>query len=150
MKRIGWMVIALCALGAPQASAETTPAQVADRFAEALRSGNGDSARRLLDPQVLIYETGGQEASLEEYASHHLGADMKFMSKVQSTLVSRKEESSGDFAWVATRTRLTGNYRGKPVDLFSTESLVMRRGAEGWRIVHVHWSSAPANPKPKN
>lgn len=150
MKQIGWMVVALCALGAPHANAETTPAQVADRFAEALRSGDGDSARLLLDPQVLVYETGGQEASRAEYASGHLFADMKFLSAVKSTTVSRQEESSGDLAWVATRTRLTGTYRGKPVDLFSTESLVLKRGTGGWRIVHIHWSSAPANPKPKN
>ena len=50
-----------------------------------------------------------------------------------------------DRAWVATRSRLTGEFQGKHVDSDSTETLVMHKTADGWRIAHIHWSSRAAS-----
>lgn len=44
-------------------------------------------------------------------------------------------------AWVASEARLSGAPAGKPVELISLETLVMKKAANGWRIVHIHWSS---------
>ena len=33
-------------------------------------------------------------------------------------------------------------YKGKPLDLSTTETMLLRRTNGGWKIVHVHWSSA--------
>ena len=30
---------------------------------------------------------------------------------------------------------------GRSVDSFDTETMVLHRSQEGWRIVHIHWSS---------
>jgi hypothetical protein len=42
---------------------------------------------------------------------------------------------------VASESELRLQQDGKPVTLLSTETLVLRRGVSGWRIVHIHWSS---------
>jgi ketosteroid isomerase-like protein len=44
-------------------------------------------------------------------------------------------------AWVATEGRLTGTYKGKAIDLPTTETMLLRRSGRGWKIVHIHWSS---------
>lgn len=116
---------------------------VADSFNRALSGGDTGTVRALLLPNVLIYESGGAETSAAEYAGHHMLGDMAFLSKLKREQLS--QDSGGDEAnaWVATRSRLTGQYKGKDIDLNSTETLVMTRTETGWRIAHVHWSSAP-------
>ena len=119
----------------------------ADAFAAALAKGDTARVLALLSDNVIIYESGGQESSREEYASHHLPLDVAFMAGMKTQLLDRKHGGNGDLAWVVTRSRFTGVYKGKAVDVYSTESLVLQRSAEGWKIVHVHWSSQPAEEK---
>jgi ketosteroid isomerase-like protein len=119
----------------------------ADAFEQAIARADEAQVRALLAPDVLIYEMGGQEASLEEYAAHHMKADMEFMRAMERKLIGRTHGVSGDLAWVATRRRVTGTYKDKPVELLSTETLVLRRAAGAWKIVHVQWSSQSATPK---
>ena len=45
-------------------------------------------------------------------------------------------------AWIASEGRTTGTYKGKALDLVTTETMVLRRSGHGWKIVHIHWSSA--------
>lgn len=127
----------------------TDPVGTADAFSAALVAGDEATVKRLLAPDVLIYESGGQESSRDEYAAHHMKADMAFLARSQSQVIERKHGATGELAWVATRTRITGTHKDRPVDLYSTETLVLRRDPEGWRIVHLQWSSRPAVPKAK-
>lgn len=122
------------------------PVGTADAFSAALASGDEAAVKTLLATDVLIYESGGQESSREEYVAHHMRSDMAFLRKVQVRMIDRRHGASDDLAWVATRTRTTGTYKDKPVDLHGTESLVLRREPAGWRIIHVQWSSRPAEP----
>lgn len=146
-----WFLAGCAARGAP-APAEDVSAVVvaqAEAFQRALAAGDGTAVGNLLAPEVLIYESGGQESSREEYISHHMKGDMAFLGKSQAQVIERKHGASGNLGWVATRSRITGVHRDKPVDIYSTESLVFERKAEGWRIVHVQWSSRPVQPKAK-
>jgi len=118
-----------------------SPGDLAARFAADLASGKVADIRELLAPDVLIYESGGVESSLDEYASHHLPADIKFMSGMQREVISQNTFDFGDAAVVSTLARLSGVYNCKPVDSKSTETLVMRRVSGDWKIVHIHWSS---------
>ena len=40
-------------------------------------------------------------------------------------------------------SRPTGSFKGKSIDLLTTETMILRRMAGDWRIVHIHWSSQP-------
>ncbi|MGQ0835010.1 MAG: c-type cytochrome [Gammaproteobacteria bacterium] len=116
------------------------PVAVVDRFFRALAAGDTKSASAVLDPGVLIFESGGAERSRQEYASRHLAADAAFLKAAKHRLMSRTGDAVGDLAWVATESRLTAQ-GAKPADVVSTETMVLRKTAEGWRIVHIHWSS---------
>ena len=113
-----------------------------DAFHAALRRGDTATASKLLADDVLIFESGGVERSKAEYQSHHLGADAEFAKAVPSALTRRAGEASGTMAWIASEGRTSGAYNGKPIDLATTETMVLRRSGKGWRIVQIHWSSA--------
>ena len=117
------------------------PVAVVEAFHAALSSGKAARVEPLLDPNVLIMEGGNVERSRHEYASHHLPSDLKFMSTMRYELKRQTGDAVGDLAWVATEATLTGESGGKAVDLISTESLVLKKSAAGWKIVHIHWSS---------
>jgi mono/diheme cytochrome c family protein/ketosteroid isomerase-like protein len=126
--------------GTPLSANVTEPVAVVERFFRALATGDTKSASALLDPKVLIYESGGAERSRVEYESHHLGADSAFLKTAKHKLLSRTGDATGALAWVATESRLTTTGE-KAADVVSTETMVLRKTAQGWRIVHIHWSS---------
>jgi ketosteroid isomerase-like protein len=117
-------------------------AAVVDAFHAALRRGDTKAALSHLADNALIYEGGGVERGRREYASHHLGADAAFAQAVPGTVTKRAGGAVGSIAWIATEGRTTGTYKDKAVDRVTTETMVLRRQAGGWKIVHIHWSSA--------
>lgn len=119
-------------------------ASIVDRFHAALRRGDTAGALAMLAPEVLIYEGGRAERDRAEYAAHHLGADAAFSQAVPGKLTRRTGWSAGNVAWVASEGRTTGSFRGRAIDSTTKESMVLRRTPAGWRIVHIHWSSADA------
>ena len=118
-------------------------AAIADQLYEAIRSGDSDSVRTLLAPNVLIFESGNAETSLEEYAGHHMPADMAFLATMDMTLIARQVTAGRDMAVISSRSRLTGFYKDTEQDIISTETLVLQRTNGQWQVVHVHWSSNP-------
>lgn len=133
--------------GAPAsalAPAARQPAVVVDAFHAALRRGDTKAALTFLASDALIFEAGGVERGKAEYASHHLAADAAFAQAVPGTVTRRAGEAVGIVAWIATEGRTTGTYKGKPVDRRTVETMVLRRTGAGWRIAHIHWSSAAA------
>lgn len=123
------------------AAPATTPLEVAKALHDALSSGNARRVQDLLDPKVLILESGNAERSRDEYAAHHLSSDLEFSKATTYELQRQTGDTLGDLAWVASEARSTGSRGGKPVDVMSVETLVLRKSAAGWKVVHIHWSS---------
>lgn len=143
------VLLAALALALPIAPAQEAngPAAAVDAFHAALEAGDRDAALAWLDPDVVIYESGGAEMSREEYASHHLGGDMQFSAAMEREVTGRREQTLDDVAWVLSATRTTGTFRDREIDSVGVETMVLRRIDGAWRIVHVHWSSRSA-PSP--
>jgi ketosteroid isomerase-like protein len=114
---------------------------LADQLAEAIMHGDVDSLRAIVAPEVLIFESGGVESSLVEYEGHHMLADMEFMKAMDREAISQQMKHSDDLATVFTRSRISGSYKSKEIDVYSTETLVMRKMNGKWKVVHIHWSS---------
>ena len=115
--------------------------ETADSLFTALKTGDSELVQTILDPMVLIFESGGVESSLQEYASHHMGADMAFMSSMSREVISRTILEQGEIVVIATQARLFGTYHDKEIDSTSDETLVLQKKEQGWRIMHIHWSS---------
>ncbi|MFC3068445.1 YybH family protein [Phenylobacterium soli] len=121
-------------------------ARVVDAFHAALKTGEPDKAAALLASDVLVFEAGGAERSKADYAAAHLAADAKFEGAAESTPQQRTGAASGGLAWIATEGRVRSQSGEKVVDRLTTETMILRRTPEGWRIVHIHWSSRAASP----
>ena len=116
---------------------------VVDAFGKALAAGDFKTVESLLDPEVLILESGGAERSRAEYLGHHAISDAQFLKTAHHQPGRRHARVVGDLAWVGSESELHVTKDGKPVTLRSTETMVLRRVGGVWRIVHIHWSSRP-------
>lgn len=121
--------------------------KVVDAFSVAIKAAKLMDAGDLLDPKVLILESGSSERSRDQYLESHAIADSAFMQNAQMQLRYRQARVVGNFAWVASEGLLQMRREGKPMAILSTETMLLGKGAQGWKIVHIHWSSRPA---PKN
>jgi ketosteroid isomerase-like protein len=133
------------AKAAPQTALDPSArvaAAVVDAFHGALRRGDTRAAAALLANDALIFEEGGAERTKAEYAAHHLSADAEFSKVVTSTVTRRAGGSNGALAWITSEGRMAGSYKGKALDRATTETMVLRRSAGAWKIIHIHWSSA--------
>lgn len=155
MKRL--ILAAVLAFSAPTATAHEAvsnpaPAQVIDEatrpvvavvdaFHAALGSGNAEAVLAMLAEDVMVLEEGGAERSREEYAGHHLPADMAFAAATEAEATRRAAWIEGDMAWVLTEGRTTGQFNGRAIDRLTAETMILQRHADGWRIRHIHWSS---------
>ena len=139
------LLLAAGSPGAAQTAALSGPvaeaARIVDAFHAALHRGDTRGAALLLSDDAVIFEEGHVEHGKAEYAAHHLPADAAFSSAVRSRVTRRSGGGSAGVAWVASEGRTIGAYKGKPVNSISTETMVLRRVRNSWKIVHVHWSS---------
>lgn len=125
--------------------ASALPAAAAvDAFSAALKSLDVAKAGALLADDALVLESGNAERSRAEYLAAHAGADAIFLQQATVRRLHRVARCAGNLAWVATESEISTQREGKPVLLRSTETMVLRRTTAGWRIVHIHWSSARA------
>jgi ketosteroid isomerase-like protein len=120
------------------------PAAAVDAFHAALTRGDTNAASALLASDALIYESGRAERSKVEYAAHHLRADAAFAKSTRRTVTRRSGQVTGHLAWIASESRTAGTYKAKPINSTGTETMLLRRERAGWRIAHIHWSSADA------
>jgi ketosteroid isomerase-like protein len=118
---------------------DTAPARAVIDFHAALSSGQVAEARALLRDDVLIFE-GGAERSADEYASHHMLADMRFLQHMQQETLEHQVKIYGDTAVSSMRRRTTGTYKEKTFNLVGYETLHLVNTNTGWKISHIHWS----------
>lgn len=126
------------------AQAPETPEAVVAAFHAAMDSGDGEAVLAFLTPDAVVFEAGGAEASRAEFAEHHLQVDMEFAAGTSRELTEQRSGTSGEVAWVLSRARTTGQFRGRDVRRVGAETMLLRRTPAGWRIVHIHWSSRNA------
>ncbi|MFQ6045721.1 MAG: YybH family protein [Gemmatimonadales bacterium] len=122
-------------------SAPQTPQEVVSSFHKALARGDSATALALMDSDVIIYEGGGVESSRDEYRAHHLGADIAFAGNTKREVLATTTTESGDVAWVISTSRTSGTFRERDIRSRGAETMILRKTDEGWRIVHIHWSS---------
>ncbi len=118
------------------------PVATVNQFRAALEDGNVAQALALLAPDVLVYEAGAEQVSREEYLARHLKADIAHLATVYVDTLSQAGHADERSAWVTTRSRWVAREADPRPPATVTETIVLSRSPQGWRIVHVHWSSS--------
>jgi ketosteroid isomerase-like protein len=121
-----------------------SPTEVVGEYHAAVASGKTAKALSLLSSAVQIFESGYVEQSKDEYAAHHLPADLAFANATNRRILKSSEHIGGDMAVVMQETDTQGTYKGARIHLIGTETAVLERNEGDWIITHFHWSSRKA------
>lgn len=87
MPQLIWAAV----LAASTAAANHPAADVVDSWQAALKDGRREAVLEMLAPDAIVYESGGAENSRDEYASHHLDADIGFARATKTTTEGRSD-----------------------------------------------------------
>ncbi len=144
MELILRVVIGFCLFAGTQALAQTSDAAAVEAtvrgFHQALASGDAAGALRLLAADAVILEGGARETR-DEYAAHHLAADIEFARAVPMQRGAIQITVSGNTAWASSTGTLNGTFQARKIDTSTAELMVLSRTASGWEIRAIHWSS---------
>ena len=125
----------------PMTGTESAPGKVVTLFHKALKSGDTKTARSLLADDVIIFEGGRVERSADEYAHHHMQADMKYLKHMETQTLEHQVIISGNSAVSMSRSHTKGVYKDKPREHEGMETMVLEHTNGSWKIKHIHWSS---------
>jgi ketosteroid isomerase-like protein len=134
--------VGVAVAGAVGAQSVKLPADAVDGFHAALKRKDTAGALSHLDRGLVVFEFGKMDATIEAYALRHLPGDIDMAAVTDWSLQSRRLGGGGDDRWVLSSYRVTGKRPdGKPIDQVMLETAIVRRVGDGYRIVHLHWSS---------
>ena len=114
--------------------------KVVMQFLQAIQGGDKSKARGFLADDVIIYEGGRVERSADDYANHHMLADMKYLAQLKVEILEHEVREMGETAYSISKTKLTGEFQGKDVKSEGMESMILMKKNGKWKIVHIHWS----------
>jgi len=120
---------------------ETPAAKTVLAFHKALKTGDAETALSLLAEDVLILEGKGVERSAQQYASHHMISDMKYLKAMTIKPLEHHVTQHNDIAVSISRSSVKGTYKDKSLDRVGNETITLVSQNNEWKIVHIHWSN---------
>ncbi len=144
---IPFVSISLLAHPPSKSNPEAEIQAVVKAYHEAMARKDVDALKNLFHPDLVVFEAGGVDKGRDAYLEHHLGPELK---ELKSWTYGPMETSvlTGDPTSVVlcSFTYEAALDSGKISKGKATESMVLTRTAEGWRIRHLHWSSRAIKP----
>jgi len=144
MKKLTYTLVVLAfssiALFAQQSTEKEMIAKTLNDLETAIVENDSEKAGEILHGDVTILEGGGMETK-SQYLSHHFHSDGKFLSAMNREELSQEISVEGNMAWVTSKTKMTGTYSGRDIDLSSLELAVLKKENGMWRVIALHWSS---------
>jgi len=140
------IVAAAVPLAAQPAGDEAAVRAVVSGFHAGITAGDAAKVMALVADDALFLEAGTVETR-SQYEKDHLPGDIAFEKGVKIKRSPIRIVVVGDAAWATCTSEYQGTFQGRAIDSLGTELMVLSRGASGWRIRAIHWSSR-ARPKP--
>ena len=134
------LFISSIALVAQETTDKEMIAKTLNDLETAIVENDSEKAGEILHDDVTILEGGGMETK-REYLSHHFHSDGNFLSAMNREEVSQEISVEGNMAWVTSKTKMTGTYSGREIDLSSLELAILKKENGMWRVIALHWSS---------
>lgn len=146
MRRLGGALAALLALGLSlpaAADAPVTPSDTVDAFHKALRQGDGKAALAFMARDVSVFEQGFEETTRDGWGANQLPDANKFAKATERRVLRKESGQDTNSGWVISTTLTSGDFDGRKLELEGTETMLLRRDGDSWKIAHVHWSAHP-------
>ena len=134
------LFISSIALVAQETTDKEMIAKTLNDLETAIVENDSEKAGEILHDDATILEGVGMETK-REYLSHHFHSDGNFLSAMNREEVSQEISVEGNMAWVTSKTKMTGTYSGRDIDLSSLELAILKKENGMWRVIALHWSS---------
>jgi ketosteroid isomerase-like protein len=144
MRTLTRVLLLGAALGSCSLAAQAEPAgpaRVVDRFHEALHASDAATALQQLAPDLVVFETGYGDLAPGVYLQGALANDLAFAVVTRRNIVDRSLRQEGNTAWVMSVAEISGKPGEQAIRLRQTETMMLRRYEDGWKIAHIHWSA---------
>ena len=115
--------------------------QVVNEFMSALSAGNLDAAQKFLDPAVVVVANSVVYGSRDDYLRGPAKGDAQYLKSAQRRLLRRQARAGAAFAWVISEKVLRVSEGSAISARLTTETMVLAKNNDGWKIVHINWSS---------
>lgn len=132
--------------GQPALAADESAGAFVARFHEALFSNDLKTVTDSFAADAIIFEGGKREPSLEGYLEHHLGPELPALAGLTRDVEVEDLIEAGDVAWYGVQAQLHGLAGGHELSLTHATTIVMARGADGWKIKQIHFSNRRNKP----
>ncbi|MDB5969542.1 MAG: hypothetical protein JWQ90_1992 [Hydrocarboniphaga sp.] len=136
-------LLALTVISPARADAPTTPSDTVEAFHKALRQGDGKAALAFMARDITVFEQGFEETSRDSWGSKQLPDANQFAKQTERRVLRREASQDTNTACVISTTLTTGDFDGRKLELEGTETMLLRRDGDGWKIAHIHWSAHP-------
>lgn len=117
---------------------------VLNAYMGALANGQFDVARKFMAPNAVVLRDGRVLGSRDMYFAGEARADAAALHGAQRDLLRRDAKAGDGLALVLSEKRLRTTVGGKSMDQFVTETALLVKTLDGWKIAHLHVSSRPA------
>ena len=91
--------------------------------------------------ETLRRQQGFTDNSRDDWGSRQLADANQFARQTERRVLRREASQDTNTAWVISTTVTEGQFDGRKLVLDGTETMLLRRGVDGWRIAHIHWSA---------
>lgn len=119
------------------------------KYRAAMEARSIERLEAVMDPDLLVLEGIHKNVGWNDYRDNHIGPEMKEWTEFRVIDPKVLEVSvQGDWAYVVQESTVRITMAEKAVTMASAETFVMRKGASGWRIRHVHLSGKRLEPQP--
>lgn len=116
---------------------------VLQSYGQAVERLDGSLASPLFAPDAQIFEQGGDEGTWPTYLKDHLGPEFAEFSSFAFSDYKSSAIVTGDLAFASETYRYTLVVKasGEKAERLGVATSVLKRTAEGWKIVQYHSSS---------
>lgn len=119
-----------------------TPIDAVDGYHKALALGDTAQVLSLLARDLVVFEFGIIDPTVEAYSFQHLPFDEDMAAASTWTLLTRQVGGDGDTRFVLSSYQVNGvDAVGAVVNYKVFESAIVSRISGRWRISHLHWST---------
>ena len=126
------------------APAAAEPVAVLNAYMGALANGQFDAARNFMAPNAVVLRDGRVLGSRDTYFAGDARTDAALLHGAQRDLLRRDAKAGDGLALVLSEKRLRTSAGGKSTDQLVTETALLVKTPEGWKIAHLHASSRAA------
>lgn len=113
-----------------------------EAIATAIEGGDLAALDSIYHDSVLVFEAGGVDRGWASYRDVHLAPELEALSDRRFRFDEITVRLAGSTAWVTCRYRVDAVHDGEPVSARGVATLIFRELGGGWRLVHIHTSSA--------